>query len=331
MPHEVVFLSDQDVQKMLTMSEAMTIVEQDYKRQADADGTIYGVPLAYQTEDRKLGFRWRLKTAIVRDLPVAGARVSGFKIDAAGAGGGGERTSTRYLVLSDPTTALPLAIVDEHTSFSMRTSAGVCVAAKHLARADSRVLGIIGVGNIGQTSLVGLSELFRFKQVKITSLRPDSRRKFATDMSRASGISIEAVDSYEEVCREADIIVAGTPSTTPFIQYDWLKEGVFIGLMGQIEATPEVFGKCDRVFLDYDPSTQRHPPSIQRAIDAGATDGARLTDQVWEAVTGRKPGRRSPQERIVVFSVGVTSQDIAVAYQLYLTAKSQGFGLRLPF
>ena len=331
MSHQVVFLSDRDVREMLTMSAAIAIAEEDLKRQVDPASTIYGVPLAYETEDRQLGFRWRLKTGILRGLPVAGARVTGLKINSAGVGGGGERNSTRYLVLSDPVTSTPLAIVDEHTSFGMRTSAGVCVAAKYMARPDSKVVGIIGVGNIGQTSLLGLNELFKIDLVKVTSVRPESRSKFADEMSAALGVPVQATDSYEEVCRGTDIIMAGTPSTVPFIEYGWLKDGVFVGLMGQEEATQEVFARCDRFFVDYDPDTQKHPVHIQRAMTAGAIGREHLTGQIWEAVTGRMRGRRNAQEKIVVVSVGITSQDIAIAHQLYLWAKDKGLGLRLPF
>ena len=102
---------------------------------------IYGVPLAYSTDDRKLGYRSRLKSAIIRDLPVAGVRVTGFKIDQNGIGTGGGRDATRYIILSDPVTSSPLAIIDEHSSFPKRTSAAVCVAAKYLARPESAIGG----------------------------------------------------------------------------------------------------------------------------------------------------------------------------------------------
>lgn len=331
MAHEVVFLSDDHVRKMLDMPAALAIAEEDFKRQADPANMTYGVPLGYETEDRKLGFRWRLKTAIMRDPPVAGARITGFKIDPAGAGGGGERSSTRYMVLSDPATSSPLAIVDEHTTFAMRTSAGMCIAAKYLARRNSKVAGIIGVGNIGHTSLLGLAELFKLERIKVISARPESWRKFADQMSASLGLSVEAMDSYEEVCRNSDIVMAGTPSMAPFIEYPWLKDGVFVGLMGRNEAALEVFAASDRLLIDYDPVTQKHPAALQRAVDAGAIESGRLADQIWQVVTGAKPGRCNDKEKIVAVSVGVTTQDVAIAYQLYLLAKQKGLGLRLPF
>ena len=330
MSNEVVFLSDRDVREMVTMSAAITAVEEDFKRQADPESMIYGVPLAYATDDRKLGFRWRVKTAIIRDLPVAGVRVTGYKIDSAGVGSGGERNSTRYIVLSDPATSSPLAIIDEHSSFAMRTSAAACVAAKYLARPDSEVVGLIGVGNIGRASLLGLHELFALREVRAISIRPESRRRFAREMSASLDLPVIAVESYEEACRGADIIMSGTPSVTPFIQYDWLNEGVFVGAMGLEEATHEVYAKCDRFFVDYDPATEQHPPHIQQALDTIAPGPDRPSGQIWEVVAGCKPGRRDAREKILVATVGLTTQDLAIAYELYLQAKAEGRGLRLP-
>jgi alanine dehydrogenase len=184
MPHEVVFLSDHDVRDMLTMSHAMAAVEDDFIRQAVPESMIYGVPLAYSIDDREVGYRSRIKSAIIRDLPVAGVRVTGFKIDQNGVGTGGERAATRYIILSDPVTSSPIAIIDEHSSFPKRASAAVCVAAKYLARPESAIVGIVGVGNIGQTALLGLHGLFKIGEVRATSLRlqlrPQHQRKAAS-------------------------------------------------------------------------------------------------------------------------------------------------------
>jgi ornithine cyclodeaminase/alanine dehydrogenase-like protein (mu-crystallin family) len=331
MPHEVVFLSDHDVSDMVTMADAMTAVEEDFKRQAVPGSMTYGVPLAYSTDDRKLGYRSRLKSAIIRDLSVAGVRVTGFKIDQNGIGTGGGREATRYIILSDPATSSPLAIIDEHSIFPKRTSAAVCVAAKYLARPESATVGIVGVGNIGQTALLGLQGIFRIREVKATSLRPASRQKFAQDMSARLGLSVRAVDSYEEACRGADIIVVGTSSPQPFLRHDWLGEGVFLAVVGEHEAMDDVYAKCDRFFVDYNPATEKHPAHIQHAVESGAVGPSSIAGQIWEVVAGRKPGRQNPQEKILVATVGLTTQDISIAYRVYLRAKAEGRGLRLPF
>lgn len=331
MSHQVIFLSDADVRAMITMPAAIEAVEADFKRQARPDSMIVGVPLAYETDDRELGFRWRLKTAVIRDLGIAGTRVTGYKIDADGIGSGGDRSSTRYLILADPTTSLPVAIIDEHSSFSMRTSAAICVAAKYLARRDAEVIGIVGVGNIGRTALLGLTSLFPISDVRVTSRTLASRQSFSKEQSVALGLPVRAVDTYEEVCRGADIIIAGTPSTTPFINYDWLKPGVFLGVLGLEEAEHDVYAKCDRLFVDYDPAVQQHPLHIRRAIEAGAIKADKSIPQIWEVVSGKLQGRKNADEKIVVATVGLTTQDTAIAHMLYLQAKAAGRGIRLPF
>ena len=331
MSHEVIFLSDADVRAMITMPAVIDAVEADFKRQGDPESMIVGVPLAYETDDRKLGFRWRLKTAVIRDIGVAGTRITGYKIDASGVGSGGDRNSTRYLILSDPVTSLPLAIVDEHSSFSMRTSAAMCVAAKYLARSESKVIGIIGVGNIGRSSLVGLAALFPIEEVRVMSQRPESRAAFAREQCAALGLPVRSVDNYNEVCCGADIIVSGTPSTAPFIRYEWLKDGVFLGLVGLEEAAHDVYAKCDRLFVDYNPETEKHPAHIRKAVEVGAITPDRPIRQIWEVVVGKLPARRNASEKIVVATVGLTTQDTAIAYALYLRAKAEGRGIRLPF
>jgi ornithine cyclodeaminase/alanine dehydrogenase-like protein (mu-crystallin family) len=331
MSHEVIFLSDADVRSMLTMPAVMEAVEADFQRQAKPDSMIVGVPLAYETDDRKLGFRWRLKTAVIRDLPIAGTRITGYKIDSSGVGSGGDRTSTRYLILSDPNTSMPLAIIDEHTSFSMRTSASVCVAAKYLARRESKAIGIIGVGNIGKTLLPGLMSLFPIADVRVMSRRAESRSAFAKEQSTALGLPVRAVDSYEDACRGADIIMTATPSTVPFLKYEWLKDGAFVGLMGLEEAEHDVYRKCDRLFVDYNPATEKHPAHIRHAVESGAILPDKPIRQIWEAVSGKLPARQNERQKIVAATVGLTTQDTSIAYALYLQAKADGRGIRLPF
>jgi ornithine cyclodeaminase/alanine dehydrogenase-like protein (mu-crystallin family) len=331
MTQSVLFLSDDDVRDMLTMSDAITAVEADFKRQAVPGSMTIGVPLAYVTEDRQLGFRSRIKSAIIRDLPVAGVRVTGFNVDPRGVGTGGDRAATRFIVLSDPVTSSPLAIIDERSSFAKRTSAAICVAAKYLARPESVRVGIIGVGNVGQTVLIGLHELFRIEEVKVTSLRVQSRTRFAAEMGERLGLRVTAADNHEQVCRDSDIIVAATPSPEPFLRFEWLAEGAFLAVVGEHEAMHDVYARCDRFFIDYDPERERHPAHIQQAVDRGAIGPGTMSGQIWEVVSGLKAGRSSARDRILVATVGLTTQDIAIAYQLYRRAAAEGGGIRLPY
>jgi ornithine cyclodeaminase len=331
MSQEVIFLSDQDVRSMLSIGAAMRAVEQDLMRQAETGSVVDGRPLAWETDDRDLGFRWRLKTVVIRGVPVAGVRIAGYKVDADGNGSGGEREATRYIMLSDPRTGSPLAIVDEHSSFGMRAAASLLVAARHLARADARVAGIIGIGNIGCTALAGLAEHFTLDEVRIMSARPETRHRAARAMRERTGLDVRACESHEEAVRGADIVVCATPSTAPYLEFGWLKEGVFVGAVGHDEVAHDVYARCDRFYVDYDLAAGVHPAHIRAAIAEGALRAEQISGELWQVVAGRQPRRRDGTERILVSTVGLTSQDVAIAYDLFRQARAEGRGMRLPF
>ena len=228
-------------------------------------------------------------------------------------------------------TSSPLAIIDEHSSFACAPARRSASPPSIWRGLSSKVVGIIGVGNIGRTALLGLSELFPISEVRVTSQRAETRAAFAQEQSAALGLAVRAVDGYEQVCRGADIIISATPSTVPFIKYEWLKDGVFVGVLGHEEATHEVYAKCGRLLVDYNPATEKHAPHIQRAIDAGAITADKLIRQIWEVVAGKVPARRDAREKIVVATVGLTTQDTAIAHALYLQAKKEGRGIAAAF
>ncbi|OFV80722.1 MAG: hypothetical protein A2W26_13360 [Acidobacteria bacterium RBG_16_64_8] len=257
-------------------------------------------------------------------------RVTGYKIAADGTGSGGEPESTRFIVLSDPRTGTPVAMIDEHWSFALRTTASACVGAKYLARRDSSVVGVIGVGNMGRTFLLGARELFPIKEVWATSRRPESRLAFAQRMSEELGVPVVAKDSYEEVCRGADIIVTGTPSVTPFVRSEWLAPGVFVAALGPDEVETEAYATSDKIVVDYDREHEKHPRSLQRLTDLRPRGPDPVHAALWEVVTGRKPGRERADERIILYTVGLTAHDVAIAHALYQRAVKEGAGIRIP-
>lgn len=331
MGHEVLYLPNAEVKKMLTMDQTMQLVEETFRLQAEPESAVWGVPLAYTTEDRKLGFRWRLKTAVLRDIPVAGVRVTAFKVDEKGITRSGEAQSTRYVILSDPKTSSPLAIIDEHCSYALRTTAAACVAAKYLARKESKEIGVIGVGNMGRTFLLGISSLFQIEEVRATSRRAETRREFAVKMSDELSVHVVAKDTYKEVCQGADIIITGTPARNPFVKYEWLKDGVFVAAVGPDEVEPEAYARCEKVLVDYDRKIHKHSSNIRRMIESGAIEEESIYGELWEVVTGKKPGRENDNEKILVFTVGLTIQDVAIANWLYKRALEERRGILLPF
>lgn len=107
-------------------------------------------------------------------------------------------------------------------------------------------------------------------------------------------------------------------------------EGLFLGLTGHEEALSNVCRFCDHLFFDYDPRSEPYSEHIKNAIAKNTISPDRALHQVWQAVTGKIPGRRNEKERILASMVGLTTQDIAIAHMVYQTALAQGRGMQLP-
>ena len=144
---------------------------------------------------------------------MAGVRLTGYKIDSPASAAAA--TASRPGTSSSATRrrSMPLAIIDEHSSFSMRTSAAVCVAAKYLARRDASGRGSSASAILGDGPARARA-LFSIGEVRVIS-RTHAAASRAAKCKRGPGLAGAAVDSYEEVCRGADIIIAATPSTLP--------------------------------------------------------------------------------------------------------------------
>src|SRR3954454_3605690 len=122
----------------------------------------------------------------------------------------GRLDCARYIVLADPRTGQPIAILDEHWTYAIRSAAAAMVALKWLGPRTPRTLGLIGVGTMGENCLRCLRHLYRFEEIICTSRRADTREAFAAKGSKLLGIPVRPLDSIEEVVRSADIAVGGT-------------------------------------------------------------------------------------------------------------------------
>src|SRR3972149_1097503 len=94
---------------------------------------------------------------------------------------------TGLLILNDPETGVPMAVMDCTWITAMRTGAATAVAAKYLARKDSSTVGIVACGVQGRSNLEALACLFKIKQVKAYDLHPEVAARYAKEMSAQLG------------------------------------------------------------------------------------------------------------------------------------------------
>ena len=144
-------------------------------------------------------------------IPATGVRVYNYFDDGIRNTVGG-LGCTRYIVLSDPHSGEPRAIVDEHWSYAIRSAAAATIACRWVGPLDPntpKILGLVRVGTMGTNSLRCLLTMYTFAEIRCVSRRPETRAAFARKWSQALGIPVVAKETIEDVVRGADIAVGG--------------------------------------------------------------------------------------------------------------------------
>ena len=204
-----------------------------------------------------------------------------------------------------------LAILDSMEITSKRTAAAGAVAAKHLARKSSRVIGICGCGEQGRAQLAAIARVLSIERAWAWDIDRERAGRFAKEMAKSLRLTVDAV---EEIV-DADVIVTATSASKPFLRS--VRSGTFIAAIGadnphKSEIHPDLMAAA-KVVTDLTSQALamgdlHHAPGVAAHAELG------------EILTGRKPGRESDDEIIVFDSTGVATQDVAAAACAYQRA-----------
>ena len=327
MAEELLFLSHAETLDLLSPAEAMAVCEDVYRMHAE--GTVsWTDPPAFRLDDDRFHHHWHVKGALLSEIPISGVRLYAYYEDAERSTVG-TLDATRYIVLSDPVTSVALAIVEEHWTYAIRSTAAAVLACKWMANPDPRVLGLVGVGTMGTTALQCLAELYDFEEIRCTSRSPATREAFADKWSAALGVPVTPLDSIEAVVRGADIAVGGTTSKEIVSRAEWLKPGATFVSLARRELDPAGWPAMDRIVID-DFDINMLTPEFRKTVADGLFSREAMHGEISDLVAGRAGGRESPDERNLIHTVGLVSQDIGVAHYVYRKALDIGAGFRLP-
>jgi ornithine cyclodeaminase/alanine dehydrogenase-like protein (mu-crystallin family) len=314
--------------KLLSVPDAMGVCEDVFRMHA-RHSVKWSVPPSQKLDvGAPFHNHWHVKTAILEDEPIAGVRLYSYFNDGA-RNTVGRLDCTRYIVLADPQSAQPLAIVDEHWTYAIRSAAAAMLALKWLGPKAPRRLGLVGVGTMGENCLRCLRHLYRFEEILCTSRRPETRDAFAAKWSAALGVPVRPLDSVEEVVRNADIAIGGTTRTDIVSREPWVQRGATFVSLARREMDPAGWTRFDKVVID-DWDCNMGGREFRATVETGLFDRARLHAEIGEVVAGLKPGRERDDERILLHTTGMASHDIALAWHIYRKAVAQGLGIALP-
>jgi ornithine cyclodeaminase/alanine dehydrogenase len=263
--------------------------------------------------------------AYIPKLEAAGVKwVSGYPANQAK----GLPYITGLLILNDPETGTPLAVMDCTWITAVRTGAATAIAAKHLARRDSATVGIVACGVQGRSNLEALACTHRIRKVKAYDVSFDVARRYAREMEERLHLDIEPVRELPAAVRGLDIVVTSGPilkQPTPPIPAGWLAAGSFASLVdfdsywqGAALREADKLATDDLAQMRY----YREEGYFRETPEAYADLG--------EIVAGTKPGRETDAERTVSINLGLALDDMATAIRVYRRARALHLGTELP-
>ncbi|MCE2028890.1 tyramine oxidase subunit B [Sessilibacter corallicola] len=260
--------------------------------------------------------------------------------------------SILMFILNDIDTGAPLAYMSANLLSAYRTGAIPGVGARYLARKDSKVIGLLGPGVMGKTTVASfMAACPNLDTIKIKARGQASLDSFLTWVKAEYPqlINIEIVDSVEAVARDSDLVTycnsgeVGDPSTYPIVKREWLKPGAFLAMPASCSLDEGMSGPGVRKVMDsiglyeawYEevPKPSHHviPLVGMRFMDMiadGLMDKSELED-LGAIVAGDTPARKNEEEIIILSVGGIPVEDVAWGTKIYRNAIAQNIGVKL--
>ena len=317
---ETLFLSDDEVRELISIREVIDVVEFAFREKGL--GRVQMPPKIYLHFDKYNG-DLRAMPSYLEEIDVSAVKI--VNVHPENRVKYGLPTVMATIVLVDPRNGFPIAVMGGKTITDMRTGAAGGIAAKYLARRNSKIVGFIGAGAQARTQLAALLEVFgSFDEVRVWSI-DKTRRKFKEEMDAKYGhlCRIVAVESAEKAVRDADIVVTVTPSRKPLVMKDWISPGTHFNCIGadapgKEEIDPMILREAKIVVDDWEQAS--HSGEINVPLSKGLISKENIWAELGEIVAGKKAGRTSDEEITVFVSTGLAIQDAVTANLVYKKA-----------
>src|SRR5712691_10107773 len=210
-------LHEEDVRRLLTMPDTVTVLEQAFG--AMADECVVNLPR------NRIVLANGTLNLLAAAAPTLG--VLGYKTYTA------FRDGVRYVVmLFSAQDGRLLAIVEADWLGRMRTGGTSGLATKYLARPDPSLVGLIGAGTQAVVQLMGICTVRPVTAVYVYSRRLPECEAFCEEMTGRLNIEVRPVANARQAVEEADIVITATNSPEPVLPGEWLKSGCHINAIG---------------------------------------------------------------------------------------------------
>lgn len=230
-------------------------------------------------------------------------------------------------LLAEIKNGYPLMISEMTLLTALRTSSTSALAAKYLAKKNTKIIGIIGTGAQSEFQVMAQKSLFNIDTVNYFDIDKNAMNKFAHNLKKYN-LNLIACDHARKVLENSDIITTATAtkSQTQILNADWIHPGLHINSIGgdcpgKTELDKKILSKT-KIVVEYLPQSKVEG-EIQQA-------DANIYAELWELVTGVKKGRENDTEITLFDSVGFAIEDFAILKFIYELSLKNDIGTDMP-
>jgi ornithine cyclodeaminase len=233
--------------------------------------------------------------------------------------------SSRYtsdgllLLFKKGTAELVCVLLDECYLTNVRTAAAGAVSAKYLAPKNIECIGVLGAGTQGRMQVEYLAPVIDCKDVMVWGMNQKELDDYKRDMEPL-GYRVQTTLNTEDIAARCHLIVTATPSKSPLLSADQIRQGTHITAMGsdtpeKQELDPRILQKADIVVAD-SISQCLLRGEIYQALKAGVLEKERIVE-LGRVIVNPDLQRTSEEQITVADLTGVAVQDIQIAKAVY--------------
>jgi alanine dehydrogenase len=306
------FLSESDVQQLLSAEDAVAAVESCFARMAAG--------VVHQAPRRRLALEdGRLADMAASDLELGYAAVKAYA-------GFSEGAAFVVALFSVERPEL-VAVIEADWLGRLRTGAASAVAAKHLAREGASSLGVIGCGGQAETQVACIRASLPTLERVVAYCRTE--RNLRTFCAR---VGADAAESHRDAAAQ-DVVVTITTSRDPVLRGEWLRAGALVCAAGANNGVAReldnvVLERASFVCCDWLAQARVESADLIEPVATGVLDWLEV-HELQEVVAGELPGRQSPDDIVVFKSNGIAAWDVAIAAAAVERARERGIGYDL--
>ncbi|MEO7108480.1 MAG: ornithine cyclodeaminase [Rhodoferax sp.] len=322
-PNSTLFLSPQDVAALVGSAGIVATLQ-------GVASYIHADFLRWSSFDKSARLAAHSPDGVIELMPIADAATFTFKY----VNGHPKNTAIglptvmAFGVLADVASGYPLLISELTLTTAMRTAATSAVAARTLARPNSRVMALIGNGAQSEFQALAFHHLVGIEEIRLFDVDANATAKLLRNLQNnpdATKLRLIVCASTADAVRGADIVTTVTADKTnaTIITPDMLSPGMHInGVGGDCPGKTEMHAdvlRAAKVFVEYEPQTRMEGDLQQMEESFGVTE-------LWQVLSGQQAGRDNDTQITFFDSVGFAMEDFSALRYVYDRAQAQQMG-----